>query len=382
MSWINLEPLYTEPDMKYHLLSGCLFLKEKYIKTTHGSVRDETMKKQELFSKCIEKNAKDYDTGVWGKNVRLRIYFDKSIHQSPLLNASFEKYVHHPFFQWVRYDIPSMKESKNSLFHTGLIGTIVRFHPLFVRGSNVTAVSVIDLDNHYKDKWRDTIRTFMKSNYDIHYISGIFNVPFYGCIIKGVTKEDDPSIIWCGALSFTSKVVFPRTRWNNLLAHIQSNSILGRLRFLDSFKVSLYNNTVEMFMEDFEYGLDEILLNDMVYYYIDRGLVKPMVIPIKPQSNLLPFFRKRIMDYLKWNDEKSDQMYYLYKALKVVSYSDLMDKVNTFNTADSLFRFFKKQEVFDILAQLQFDRRILYLIHEYDTEKVKKMHYMNEYLAN
>lgn len=382
MSWIQLEPLYTEPDMKYHLLSGCLFLKEKYIKTTHGSVRDETMRKQELISKCLEKNAKEYDKGIWGKHVRLRIYFDKSIHQSKLLHACFEKYVHHPFFQWVRYDIPSMKGAKNANFHTGLIGTIVRFHPLFVRSSNVTLVSVIDLDNNYKDKWRESIHRFMKSDYDIHYISGIFNVPFYGCIIKGVTRENDPSIIWCGALSFSSKVVFPRSRWNNLLTHIQSNSILGRLRFLDSFKVALYNNTSEVFMEDFEYGLDEILLNDMIYYYVDRELVKPMVIQIKPQAfNLVNFFRKRILDYLKWNDEKSDMMYYLYKALKVSSYTDLAEKMSSFTTAEQLFGYFKKKEVGEILSQLQFDRRLLYLIQEYDAEKVRKMPYMNEYLS-
>lgn len=382
MSWIQLEPLYKEPDMKYHLLSGCLFLKEKYVKKTNGMVRDVTTSKQEIISKCIEDNAKDYDKGIWDKNVRLRIYFDPSIHKSPLLNACFEKYVHHPFFQWVRYDIPSMKVSKNPTFHSGLIGTIVRFHPLFVRGPNVIAVSVIDLDNKYKDKWRETIHKFIKSDYDIHYISGLFNIPFYGCIIKGVTKEDDPSILWSGALSFTSKVVFPRSRWNNMLMHIQSNSMLGRIRFLDSFKVSIYNNTSEMFMEDFEYGLDEIILNDIVYYYTNRKLVKPMITMIKPQSfSLINFPRKKILEYLKWNDEKSDKMYYLYKALKVSSYAELEHKVSAFKTPEQLFGLFKPKEVFDILWQLQIDRRVLYLIYEYDTEKVRKMNTMNEYLT-
>jgi hypothetical protein len=66
--------------MKYHLLSGCLFLKEKYVKNTNGMARDVTTSKQELISRCIEENAKDYDKGIWDKNVRLRIYFDKTIH--------------------------------------------------------------------------------------------------------------------------------------------------------------------------------------------------------------------------------------------------------------------------------------------------------------
>ena len=382
MSWIHLEPLYTEPNIKYHLLSGCLFLKEKYVKKTNGQVRDVTASKQEIISKCIEGHAKDYDRGIWDQNVRLRIYFDVTIHKSPLFNACFEKYVHHPFFQWVRYDIPSMKVPTNQSFHSGLIGTIVRFHPLFVRSSNVIAVSIIDLDNKYKDNWRETIRKFIKSDYDIHYLSGLFIIPFYGCIIKGVTKEDDPSILWCGALSFTSKVVLPRSRWNNMLTHIQSNSMLGRIRFLDSFKVSIYNNTSEMFMEDFEYGLDEIILNDMIYYYINRKLVKAMVTMIKPQPhNLINFPRKKILEYLKWNDEKSDKMYYLYKALRVSSYAELESKVSSFKTPEQLFGFFKPKEVFDILWQLQIDRRVLYLIHEYDTEKVRKMSYMNEYLT-
>jgi hypothetical protein len=45
----------------------------------------------------------------------------------------------------------------------------------------------------------------------------------------------------------------------------------------------------------------------MIYYYINRKLVKPMVTMIKPQPyNLINFPRKKILEYLKWNDEKSD----------------------------------------------------------------------------
>jgi len=382
MSWVKLEPLYTEPEIKYHLLSACLFFKEKYIKTTNGNVRDETMRKQELMSKCIEENAKDYDKGIWKDNVRLRIYFDKSIHKSPLLNASFEKYLNHPFFQWVRYEIPGMKAAKSPTFHKGLIGTIVRFHPLFIRSSNVIVVSIVDLDNKYTDKWKETINKFVKSpDYDIHYISGIFLIPFYASIIKGVTKEDNPAILWSGAGLFSSKVIFPRSRWNNMLNHIQSNSILGRLRFIDSFKISIYNNNTEIFMEDFEYGLDEILLNDMIYYYIEKKIVKPMVTKINPKVFFLNCFKKKILDFLKWNDEKSDKMYYLYKALNVSCYTGLVDKLTTIKTAEHLFGCFKKKEVSDILCQIQFDRRIIHLIHEYNKEKVRKMPYINEYIV-
>jgi hypothetical protein len=74
-------------------------------------------------------------------------------------------------------------------------------------------------------------------------------------------------------------------------------------------------------------------------------------------------------------------MYYLYKALRVSSYAELESRVTSFKTPEQLFGFFKPKEVFDILWQLQIDRRVLYLIHEYDTEKVRKMSYMNEYLT-
>jgi hypothetical protein len=381
MSWVNLEPLYTEPDMKYHLLSGCLFFKEKYTKTSNGNgkVKDVSLMKQQMMTKCIEQHAKDYEQGIWDKNVRLRIYFDKSVHKSPLLNACFEKYLHHPFFQWVRYDIPE-RSSINPSFHKGFIGTIVRFHPLFIRSSNVVAVSIVDLDNKYTSKWKEMIHKFIKSDYDIHYISGIFHMPFYSNIIKGITKEDDPSILWSGAGLFSSKVVFPRSRWTNMLTHIQSNSILGRIRFIDSFRVALYN-TSEMFMEEFEYGLDEVLLNDMIYYYIERNLVKPMVTKVNPMYLYVNYYQKMILDYLKWNDGKSEQMYFLYKALHVSSYEEMADKVNSFKTLEQLFRYFKKKEVSEILWHLQFNRRLLYLIQEYNTEKVRKTPHIYEYLV-
>ena len=80
MSWVNLEPLYTEPDMKYHLLSSCLFFKEKYTKTSNcnGKIKEVSLMKQQMISKCIEEHAKDYEQGIWDKNVRLRICFDKT----------------------------------------------------------------------------------------------------------------------------------------------------------------------------------------------------------------------------------------------------------------------------------------------------------------
>ena len=74
-------------------------------------------------------------------------------------------------------------------------------------------------------------------------------------------------------------------------------------------------------------------------------------------------------------------MPYLYKALKVSSYTELVEKVNSFKTAEQLFGCFKTKEVFDILLQLQFDRRLLYLFQEHNVEKAKKPNYMDEYIS-
>ena len=219
MSWCKLEPLYTEEPDSYHLLSACLFIKDQYIKSTYGYVRDVNKKKQNLFIKRLEEHVKMYDNGIWNDNTRLRIYIDKNLEMNYTWKLILNKYRKHPFFQWIKYDIPSKKDPSNPNIHMGLIGTLIRFHPLFVKNDKIKMISIIDMDSMYTSKWIDEIEKFKKSNYDMHCFCSMFTIPYYASIIEGISNEEAKGY-WIAAGLFSSKVKLPINRWNKMLEYM------------------------------------------------------------------------------------------------------------------------------------------------------------------
>jgi hypothetical protein len=380
MSWCKLEPLYKDEPKNYHLLSTCLFIKEKYIKTTYGKVEDVSEKRQKSFINAIEQYAILYNKGYWNDKTRLRIYFDKSLDINENWSIVLNKYMKHPFFQWIRYDIPSKKDPNNNNYHIGLIGTLIRFHPLFVKNSSIRLISIIDLDIVYTSKWREEIDKFSKSKYDMQCFSNMFSIPFYGSLIDGITEEK-PHGYWISAGLLTSKVILPYTIWNNLLDYVRSRRIMNKLRYLDALKIALYNNNMDKFMEDFEYGLDEILLNDIIGDYINKNEIKLYVTEVlsKPDVN---FIRDKMKIYMKWNAIKTTRMINLYKAMGIKTYEDLVKEMDNKKTIKEFIKMFKNRDILDIMEKLQIDKRIIYIIKNYDENKFNKYNNIKDYIQN
>ncbi len=377
MTWCNFEKLYnSEPD-NYHLLSTCLFIKDKYLKTTYGKVRDASEYRQKQFMQVIETHAKYYDEGYWDKNTRLRIHIDKSLEKHEKWMNILNKYMNHPFFQWVKYDIPSKKDPEFQELHIGLIGTIIRFYPMFVKNDKISCISVVDLDSMYTENWKNEMDKFKKSNYDFHTFSSMFLIPFYSLIIPGIS-EDIPKGFWIPAGLFSSKIKLPLWKWNRLPEFIGSKHIMRKLRYFDMFKLAILDNKIDQFMEDFEYGLDEIIINDLINYYLDKKKYTLMITNAanRPQ---VEFIRDRIIKYLRWNDMKTKHMILLYKQLNVKNLDHLEYILNKQDTILNLVRIFNKKNIIEFLKNLQFDRRIIYILENFNNDTLSKLIPMNKF---
>lgn len=375
MSWCKLTPLYSSEPSDYHLLSTCIFVKKNYIKTTKGIVKNMASIRKEQFIRNLKKHIQHYDNGYWTDKFRLRIHIDDSFENDSDYSSVFKEYKDHPFIQWVKYDLPNFKYP-SSKEHIGLIGTLIRFHPLFFKNDNINCISVIDIDNWYTNKWKDEIDKFKHSNYDIHTFTPILPLPFYASIIPGISNET-PTDYWLAAGLFSSKIYLPSWRWAQLPEYINT-IMLPRLRFLDSFKMAIYDNKTDQMMEDYEYGMDEMYLNKIVNYYIEKKHYKLMKKTIITNPNPATFLSNKILDYIQWNDLKTYRVKYLYDALHVKDFNHLSKKIKHIKSINELIHLFRP--TIDILKTLQFDQRIVYVIENLDLHKHKSYNNLNEYL--
>jgi hypothetical protein len=156
--------------------------------------------------------------------------------------------------------------------------------------------------------------------------------------------------------------------------------MLGKLRFLDSFKMSIFNNETDKFYEDFEYGLDEIIINQIINYYVRMKKIKITVFHIKNRVELA-FFRKRIIEFLDWNNRKTDLMFYLFKIYKVKSFSELKNLLFKMKTLTEFFGLLRKKETIAVLNQLQFDKRLICLIKDFNQKEVDSYPLSSDYLV-
>lgn len=377
MSWCKLTPLYKEEPEHYHLLSSSLFVKQKYIKTTKGIIKDMSSLRRQQFINTLKKHVESYNKGYWDDTFRLRIHFDSSFERNEELLNVFHEYKDHPFLQWVKYELPNLKDPEFNPDHIGMIGMFVRFHPLFVKNDKIQCVSVVDMDNWYNQKWKDEISKFKKSNYDIHWFNSIISIQFYGIIMPGLTLYKNPKY-WIPGCALTSKIKLPYWRWTQLPDFIRNN-MLYYLRFLDSFKVSIFDNRIDKMMEDYEYGLDEMYLNYIVNYYITKHKISFTLTQVQTY-NIIPLFINRLLIYIKWNDTKTYRIKELYNLLKVENYTELEKKISPIKSLSEIFRIFRHEPILNILKTLQMDYRLIYTLEHLDMQTVKNSELMTNYI--
>jgi hypothetical protein len=145
--------------------------------------------------------------------------------------------------------------------------------------------------------------------------------------------------------------------------------------------MALFDNKIDQFYEDFEYGLDELIINDIVNYYLDKNKFTIMVTNAvnSPQPK---FIRDRIMVYLKWNDLKTNRMINLYKMLRVKNLSHLEHVMNKMDNINGIISLFNKKPIIDFLKELQIDRRIIYVIETFKNDDLKNYTPLNKFIFN
>jgi predicted CopG family antitoxin len=211
----------------------------------------------------------------------------------------------------------------------------------------------------------------------------MLSIPFYGTLIDGITEEK-PRGYWISASLITSKVIFPYYRWQNLLEYINTREILNKIRYLDALKVAIYDNKIDKFLEDFEYGLDEIILNSIINEYIDKKMITVMVKIAVGQSSdkSLEFIKEKIKTYIIWNAQKTKRIINLYRILNVRSYEELVKMMNEKKTLSELLKIFQNKDVINIMKNLQIDKRILYVIENFNETEYKKYEPLQLYMKS
>jgi hypothetical protein len=379
MSWCKLTPLYKDEPDKYHLLTTSLFVKQKYIKTTKGIVKDMGTLRRQQFISTIKKHIEHYENGYWNDKYRLRIYFDSSFERNEELSTVFNEYKDHPFLQWIRYELPNLKDPEFSPDHIGMIGTIIRFHPFFVKNNKINCVSAIDMDNWYTEKWKDELTKFKKSNHDLHWFNPIINMQLYGIMVPGLTIFKNPKY-WIPGCAFSSKITFPEWRWKQLPDFIH-NHMIYYLRVIDLFKVALFDNRIDRMMEDYEYGIDEIYINYIVEYYISKNKVTFTTKEIT-SYNIISLFIKRILNYIKWNDSKTYRTQQLYHLLNINNYDEFEKKLLNIKSLSPLFDLFRHKHILDLMKTLQMDHRIIYTLEHLNIKNTYHLELMGDYINN
>ena len=220
------------------------------------------------------------------KNCVLRIYYDDSIlKKDNKWKHIVDKAQSKLFTEMVHYEFPQFKK-KNSFYHEGLLGTMVRFFPLFNFSDINEAISILDIDFEkisevieMTDVIKKSLR-IMKSTktsfmFNAYSIMAYFNKP--RLLISDIIKKYD----------FTTRmVVQPTTCIKKLNASIicnfmqcmlikcplYSNWISGIMKGIDCKNVSRYNIKRKKQCEHlreadrndvaiFAFGIDELFLN-------------------------------------------------------------------------------------------------------------------------
>lgn len=166
-SLVELKKEYEKPTTNYNIVSCCVF-------RMSGPYKD-SVKYYYNGLKTISSNFKKYIP-----NFYLRIYYDESVistkHEDERINQEVSIYWR-PLFdtlrclnyvQLIKFRIPDLCDG---LYHIGLVGTLVRFLPLFDHDIQVKCIGIIDIDINESGlrTFKCVYDNFAKSQSEFHF---------------------------------------------------------------------------------------------------------------------------------------------------------------------------------------------------------------------
>jgi hypothetical protein len=308
---MELKKYYDEPDEPYGVISVSVFRMRKKYRSTKIYYNGLKTMAQEI---------QHYFPGFY-----LRVYFDRSIikesHKDEEINKEIRELwkplIKHfktlEYVQLVKYKIPELLE-KDPLYHQGLMGTLIRFLPLFNYASNNTnfvIISDIDADDGKSIlKSKSSIyKLFLESDSQFHFKTRdcYETADRFILVEKAIDLKYVPKIKYrMIASAIMSKIQFPKEIFEDFFSCLKDIH-KENCKYVDIFTTiqndSLMNQkSVQDVGErlNLPYGIDEFFLNINLLKYIEAHKI-PFSYTIFSKGYTTAFYSV----YLKKNQYKN-----------------------------------------------------------------------------
>ena len=306
---------YEEPKEPYNIFSFSVFYSTKYIRFYKNYKKDISFQRQNQFLYNLTLNIQNLEMGYFGSNWYIRIFYDESLFNFKIYNKKIwfefiKEYKNNKYVQFVKFRCEKFinKEFKSS--HINLFGTLVRLFPIFEKNDLLDTIVIFDADNIITKPYFNEIKKFKKSNYDYNSFCSKYEFSYY--------KNDnafniDNCYIRCGMLSVKKKL--PEKLWTYILYQLKEfkykkfDNLIYKLFYYH--KKLMPEKNIKKYKE-FEYGMDEIVLNYFVKKFFNLYKFKMRVVNYKPI--IIPLINA-IISYLK----------YYYKTKKEIVEKILMN---------------------------------------------------------
>ena len=296
---------YQEPDKKYNVFSFSVFYMAKYIRFYKNYSKDITEKRQSEFLYNLTLNIQNLEQGFFGDNWYIRIFYDKSLFnfkigkRIPWMEFMM-KHKKNKFLQFVQFRCEHFVNKYVHSAHINLFGTLSRLYPIFEKNDLLETIVVFDADNIITSDYFDEIVKFKKSKYDYNSFGSKYEFSYY--------KDDnainkDNCYIRCGMLAVNKKL--PENLWNYILYQLKTfedKEFADLVNKLFEYHTTLMPEKKIKTYKQFEYGMDEIVLNYYVKKFFNDANYKMRVVRYRP---MIMAIINCIIIYLKYNHDNN-----------------------------------------------------------------------------
>jgi len=320
---------YKEPNNKYNIFSYSLFYISKYI----HFYKDFSSEQQKKFLYNLTLNIQNLERGFFGNNWYIRIFYDKNLFKFKIGNKKpwyefITKYKNCERVQFIEFKCQQFENKFVKESHLNLFGTFPRLYPIFEQNDLLETVVLLDADNMITKDFFNEILEFKKTKYEYNSFCSNYEFIYYNKSLEsilvngfsGLTEgyksnqgkydsknnkgiDNDNYYLKCGMISFNVKI--PIEIWNYILYQLKTFDDIKFAYLIDK----LYDYHRQLMPEkkiksykDFEYGMDEIVLNYYIKKYMDTHNYKLRMVPYKPL--VLPLINT-ITTYLKYNSSSA-----------------------------------------------------------------------------
>lgn len=277
---------FERPNGKYTLVSFSIFYSPNYMRHFYkGEAKNITVRRQLQFLYNLTLNITNLDNGFIPKDWYYRIYYDRSLftffhNGKKPWEEFFHAYKNHPRVQLVEFKCPDFMVDQDH--HINLFGTITRLRPIFEVDDDLELIIVFDADNFITRDYVEEIERFKKSSYDYNTFCSRFELSFY----KHERAED--CYLRTGMIS--TKVKLKPYMWDFILYQVKIFSDENFTKILENLQKSWEALNPEKKIKsykDFEYGMDEIILNHYVRKMFSMGDYKLRKVRYRPFTSAL-----------------------------------------------------------------------------------------------